>query len=106
MSAKQKHKCLICNSGFSTKGALKKHEDNIHNTIRFDCKDCGKQFTQWGSLGQHVKSVHKGMKYKCDQHMSLQSCLETEIKYSSNTLQHCMGHCCKSSNLQSSHRVL
>ena len=67
MHKENKHQCLFCNTIFSRKGDLKKHEDSINKNITFDCQDCGKQFKIKGTLTIHINSVHKGIKYKCDQ---------------------------------------
>ena len=80
MAAKQ-FKCLICDSGFSTKFCLKTHEDSIHRNIKFDCQDCGKQYKQKGKLTLHINSTHKGIRYKCDQ-------CDKEFAHSSSRYNH------------------
>ena len=67
MAKVQSFNCLTCNSSFSSKQILRRHEDSIHKGIKFDCQDCGKQYTQKCDLTRHVNSVHKGIKFKCNQ---------------------------------------
>ena len=53
MDKDNKHQCLFCNAIFTQKGSLKRHEDNIHKNIKFDCQDCGKQYKQKEILTMH-----------------------------------------------------
>ena len=77
----KEHKCLICNSSFSEKGTLKKHENSVHKNIKFDCQDCDKQLSTKRHLTRHINSIHKGIKYQCDQ-------CDKEFTQSYNRLSH------------------
>ena len=64
MSTFQQNNCLICNTGYSSKQALMRHELSVHKNVKFSCQTCGKQFAQKSGLTLHINSVHKGIKHK------------------------------------------
>lgn len=54
--------CDICQRGYKTKGALKKHKEYMHSDgIKFTCDTCGKQLKCKVSLRKHME-LHSGPK--------------------------------------------
>lgn len=54
--------CDICQRGYKTKGALKKHKEYMHTDgVKFTCDTCGKQLKCKVSLRKHME-LHSGPK--------------------------------------------
>ena len=87
MMEKQLNICSICDLVFSSKGAVKRHENSTHKMIKYDCQYCGKQFTKTYSLTIHINSIHKGIKQKCSQ-------CDEEFAQKSSRYRLIMGYLC------------
>ncbi len=51
--------CQICGEFLSTKSALTRHIQSIHNKSTFRCDLCHKYFTRQDALKLHIKTQHK-----------------------------------------------
>ena len=67
MQSKNQFLCTTCNSSFSQKRILNRHEKSVHQEVKFGCQLCGKQYCRKDALSGHINSIHKGLKFKCDQ---------------------------------------
>ncbi|KAH8323444.1 hypothetical protein KR067_010661, partial [Drosophila pandora] len=57
-----------CSKGFSYKGNLKSHIQNVHNgERRFQCPHCKKHFSHKGNLQCHIRVHTRERPYKCTQ---------------------------------------
>jgi len=50
------HKCKICDKGFTTKGALTRHNNERHNGKLYLCPNCKKCFVRKYRLKTHIKT--------------------------------------------------
>ena len=57
--------CSHCGKVFSSKGALVKHQREIHQRERFACHVCGQKFTQMIGLRRHTKRRHGRRVFQC-----------------------------------------
>lgn len=65
---KRPFKCPECSKGFSYKGNLKSHIQNVHNgERRFQCPHCKKHFSHKGNLQCHIRVHTRERPYKCTQ---------------------------------------
>ena len=49
------------------KSDLKKHNQSIHEGVKYACNQCDQQFARHDNLKIHIQSKHKGVKYPCNQ---------------------------------------
>ena len=64
-----KFDCNICNKTFTTKGALRYHQETIHEGKRpsLNCPLCDKIFNEKSRLKRHIDNVHEKLKpFSCD----------------------------------------
>ena len=65
--SKDQNMCNLCNTKFTCKGSLTKHELLIHGGIHFKCNFCGKELSSPRNLRRHVLAVHEMKKnFKCN----------------------------------------
>lgn len=89
---------FICNAGFDTAGALRKHEDRAHGALRFWCDECSSGdvgndgtapetgFRTHNELMKHIRTEHSNCIFcdmKCNSQKELQK--HIEIQHSSGT---------------------
>lgn len=88
----------VCNAGFDSSGALRKHEDRVHGALRFWCDECFASeasrdqdvpqqagFRTKNELTKHIRTEHSNCIF-CDLKCSSQAELERHIEtqHSSN----------------------
>ena len=62
-----KFECEQCHKTYSSKGALHKHKQAVHEGIKYVCDQCDYQAKKKENLTLHIQSKHQGFKYYCDQ---------------------------------------
>ena len=55
-----KYPCRQCNHEASSKGNLATHQRAVHEGVKYPCRQCNHQFTSKGNLARHQKNLHKG----------------------------------------------
>ena len=55
--------CNPCQKTFSTKGAVKRHKQSIHDKVKFPCSVCDYKASRKEDLAKQNDSVHEGIKY-------------------------------------------
>jgi len=84
----------VCNAGFDTAGALRKHEDRVHGALRFWCDECSTSeantsegvprqvgFRTMNELSKHIRTEHSNCIFcdtKCRSQVELQRHIETQ----------------------------
>ena len=65
-SGEKKHKCHICEKGYTSEGNLSMHMKIHLNKREFQCHICGKEFVQKNGLVVHIRHRHTNEKpYMC-----------------------------------------
>ena len=58
--------CYLCSKRFDSAWHLKRHNENVHEGIRYKCDICGVLTRKKSMLKYHIETVHEGIKkHKC-----------------------------------------
>ncbi|KAH9386245.1 uncharacterized protein NEMAJ01_1141 [Nematocida major] len=58
-SARDLHRCSVCQKGFKLNRNRLYHEAHAHSSIRHECPSCKKTYKHKGSLTRHIETAHK-----------------------------------------------
>ena len=58
-AGRKKFHCHECDSSFTTKKGLKKHEAIHNDTMKLKCETCAKEFGKRDALDEHIHKEHK-----------------------------------------------
>lgn len=89
------HKCLICESHFSTARLLKEHNATMHplQANRFPCDLCTKTFTRKSSLNVHKMVLHAGIRqhscHICARSFGKEDSLKTHLELHTGKTHRC-----------------
>ncbi|XP_053671773.1 zinc finger protein 250-like [Anopheles nili] len=59
--------CDHCGAIFTTRTALRRHENTHTLRVRYECAECGKEFAKLDCLAQHERIHSQTRPYACDQ---------------------------------------
>ena len=60
-----KYPCRQCDYQATTQGRLMIHKGAVHEGVKYPCRQCDHQATSNGDLARHTRAVYEGVQYPC-----------------------------------------